>query len=169
MAKGFKFRLQKVLEMREQKEKLLQQRFMELLAMAEYEKKELEKLYERQEEYRQQLAEKQQGNLEVHEVMNYLSYLEHLADAIEEQKVVVREAEERAEEARLDLMRAAQEKKAVEKLRDKQYEDWMKEQQRAENIFLDEISSSRFNRKAGTAASERRTAPGGRTGNPAGN
>lgn len=142
----FQFRLQKVLEMREQKEKLLQKRFMELLAAAEFEKNELRKLLERQEWYRNELIAKQRGTLEVGEVMNYLAYLESLAQWIDEQRIRVREAEERAEEARLDLLRASQEKKAVEKLKEKQYEDWVKEQQRAEIIFLDEISSVRYNK-----------------------
>lgn len=142
----FQFRLQKVLEMREQKEKLLQRRYMELLAAAEAEKRYLRELLERQAWFRKDLEEKQRGKLDIVDVMHLLAYLEGLAETIEEQKIRVREAEERAEEARLDLLRASQEKKAVEKLREKQYDDWMKEQQRAEIIFLDEISSVRYNK-----------------------
>jgi len=155
---GFKFRLQKVLEMREQREKLLHKRFMELLAAAEEEKRELEKLYRYQTQYREELNRKQRGAVDVNEVMQYLHYLEALARAIDEQILRVQEAEERAEEARRDLLKAQQEKKAVEKLKEKQYEDYLKEQQRAEVIFLDEVSSSRFNRQQADAA--RRAAPG---------
>lgn len=161
MARGFKFRLEKVLDMRIQKEQRLQQRFQELLAMAELERQKLAALEERQQQYREELSQKQRGSVEVNEVMNYLSYLELLAEAIIQQTEILREAEERAEEARLDLVQASQEKKAVEKLKEKQLEEFNKEQLREEIIFLDDISSSRFNRnKVEAARKNGRSAPG---------
>lgn len=161
MARGFKFRLEKVLDMRIQKEQRLQQRFQELLAMAELERQKLAALEERQQQYREELSQKQKGSVEVNEVMNYLSYLELLAEAIIQQTEILREAEERAEEARLDLVQASQEKKAVEKLKEKQLEEFNKEQLREEIIFLDDISSSRFNRnKVEAARKNGRSAPG---------
>lgn len=162
VARGFKFRLEKVLDMRIQKEQRLQQRFQELLAMAEFERQKLAALEERQQQYREELSQKQKGSVEVNEVMNYLSYLELLAEAIIQQTEILREAEERAEEARLDLVQASQEKKAVEKLKEKQLEEYNKEQLREEIIFLDDISSSRFNRnKTEAARNSGRSAPRG--------
>ncbi len=166
MAAAFKFRLEKVLEMRRLKEQRLQARYNELLLLAEAERQRLLQLFAEQQRNREELTARQRGNLEVGEVMNYLDFLEYLAQQIELQTIRVREAEERAEEARQDLLKASQEKKAVEKLREKQHEEYVKTQQRAEIVFLDEISSSRFNRnQADTGgASAPRTAPGGRTG-----
>lgn len=166
MPRKFTFRLQKVLQMREQKEKLLQARFAELQAQARLERIRLQELQEAQEAARQELIRFQRGTVDINEVMNYLNYLDRLASDIVRQEQVVREAEERAEEARLDLIRASQEKKAVEKLKEKQHEDYLKEQQHAEIVFLDEVSSARFNRnQAGTGGTRgHRTAPGGEGG-----
>ena len=166
MAK-FKFRLQKVLEMRTQREQLLQRQYNELRKQAELEKMRLLKLIQDQETAREELSAKQRGTIAINEVMDYLAYLEVLKHDIERQTVVLREAEERAEEARQELLRASQEKKAVEKLKEKQFEEFQKEQQRLEVVFLDEVSSSRYNRQqadSGGSQSSRRPAPGARSG-----
>jgi flagellar FliJ protein len=155
----FKFRLEKVLDMRLQREKLLSKQYQELLAQAERERRFLLELQELQAERREELARKQRGSVEVQEVMNYFTYLEALAERIEEQVIRVREAEERAEEARQELLRASQERKAVEKLKEQQFEAWRKEQLRVEGVFLDEMASSRFNRTQAETA-RKRPAPG---------
>jgi flagellar FliJ protein len=160
-ARVFKFRLQKVLEMREQREKLLSRQYNELLMQLEHERRLLLELQQLQAERREELAKKQRGAVEVHEVMNYFTYLEALAERIEEQVLRVREAEERAEEARQELLRASQERKAVEKLKEQQYDAWRKEQLRVEGVFLDEMASSRFNRTQAETARKQRPAPGG--------
>jgi len=53
---------------------------------------------------------------------------------------VVEKAEAQAEERRLELLKRSQEKKIIEKLKEKQEEEARKTQDKMEQQFLDEIS-----------------------------
>lgn len=53
----------------------------------------------------------------------------------------------RLDAARLELLKAAADRKAVELLRAKRYQEWREEQQRAENAELDEMTVMRHGRR----------------------
>lgn len=59
----------------------------------------------------------------------------------------------RLESARAELLKASAERKAVELLRERQYEEWKREQGRREIALLDEIGASRYVRAASESES----------------
>lgn len=146
MAAKFKFHLETLLEVRQLQEQQAQARLVDQLRVIEAEKAVLAELEGAATAYRAELAERQKGNLDIHAVMTYMNYLNTLDSRIHQQLACIAAAEQAAERLRLELLEATQRKKSVEKLRERHFEEFSKEQQRAETLFLDEMSSSRQKR-----------------------
>lgn len=54
---------------------------------------------------------------------------------------------QRLEVARADLLKATTARKGMERLRERRYEEWLREQERREAIAIDDIVTSTFGRK----------------------
>ena len=158
MAAKFKFHLETLLEMRLLQEQRAQARLGEQLRVVEAEKAALVELEGVAAAYRDELAERQRGNLDIHAVMTYMSYLNSVDSRIRQQLERIAGAEQEAERLRGELLKATQQKKSVEKLRERHLEEFTKEQQRAETLFLDEMSSTR-QKRSGTEPSGEATPP----------
>ena len=52
--------------------------------------------------------------------------------------------EKQQREIRQRLIHATQQKKAIELIRDKKYNEWLKEYQHREQVFIDDVSQQRF-------------------------
>jgi len=155
LAKRFVFRLEKVLDLRKQKE----QEMMRELALAKEslarEERILEELRDRLAASRRELLAKQRGCLDPNEIINYLRYLDQLREFIELQTLRVLEAERIVEETRELLLQATKEKKIVEKLKENQLKKYKEELMRAEMNFLDEVGTLRYTRaKPGKAGQQ---------------
>lgn len=150
MAAKFKFHLETLLEVRQMHEQQAQARLVDQLRVLEAEKAALAELEGVATAYRAELAERQRGNLDIHSVMTYMNYLNTLDSRRHQQLARIATAESEAERLRLALLKATQQKKSVEKLRERHLEEFNKEQQRVETLFLDEMSSSR-QKRASTA------------------
>lgn len=150
MAPKFKFHLETLLEVRQMHEQQAQARLVDQLRVVEAEKAVLVELEGVATAYRAELADRQKGNLDIHSVMTYMNYLNTLDSRMNQQRARIAAAESEAERLRLELLKATQQKRSVEKLRERHLEEFNKEQQRAETLFLDEMSSSR-QKRASTA------------------
>jgi flagellar FliJ protein len=154
MAK-FIFRLQSFLTL---KEKLEDQKKMDYgRAMAELER-ERAKLREIEGEKAMKVGEFTElakGTIEPVKFTRYNLYIEVLKQRIIEQKKAVAKAEQIAEEKRLILVEAMKERKALQTLKDKNFEEFKEEEKRAEQRMVDEVVSFRFNaKKSAQAVSE---------------
>jgi flagellar FliJ protein len=110
----------------------------------------LERLKQAQLQARSELKEKQrEGKLDIEELRRYDSHLKRLANAIISQNLRLKELDIRIEEQRQVLLKASQEKKTYEKLKEKHYEVFMKEQDDEERKFIDELATSRYKREGG--------------------
>lgn len=147
--KGYQFRLQKVLDTCRIKEELIEVKLAELERLAESQRERLKSI-EREEEAllseRQALREKQ-GSVAVEEEMFYENCLEALRLRIERMKMYLRQIEEQIRQTREELVAAAMERKVMEKLRDRDYENFRVEVERNNQKALDEIAVQRFTRR----------------------
>ena len=148
MAGAFRFGLAKVLEMREQREQEMKRLLGEALARLDEQQRQLALLERTRDEYRDEVSRLQKGAVDVAMILTCLDFLDKVATSITEQAERVVSAQEHVEEARRRLVIASQEKKAIEKLRERHFEAWQKEQSRVETNALDEASQQRFNRRA---------------------
>jgi len=139
--KRFEFSLQKVMEVRQTEEKALQRHLADARHNLHVVQEELNALLARLE---QQLERKQKmngGTMNSARYMLLQNYIQCLQEDIDASNERIMELEKKVEEARLMLLEKTKEKKAIEKLRDNQFEEYRREAKKEEQVFLDEITA----------------------------
>lgn len=144
--KGFKFKLQPVLDQRQKKEDILKKELAEKRLQYENEKLVLEKLRNKLSNVQQELRIKQKDKIDAAEMSGYLLYCQRLEREIELQVMKLTNLASEVSKAQERLLEATKEKKIIEKLYDKQLEEFRQEINRVEQIAIDEISTVRYNR-----------------------
>jgi len=137
----FVFSLQKVLEYRQRLEEQAIRAFAEAQAQLMHEQAVLHKLLIGREECLRRSHHRQHLSVELLAVEQ--TYLSALEERIEQQRQRVAEAEKVLEEKRQALIGAQRERKTLERLREKQYEEWRQEWLRTEQKALDELANVR--------------------------
>ena len=147
MAKKDTFQLQPVLWY---KEKLEETRRQELAELQEDHRRQLADLLELQRQHIdhvERLRDRQSRHrLDVEYILQEMQFLTGIARAVEIQAQRVEEAGKRVEDKRLELVGIAQEKKMLEKLKDKQHLEFLDAQKKEEAKQVDEIVTTRFSR-----------------------
>ena len=142
------FRLERVLRLREQREKELQGQ----LARAYAQQREQETLLGRMHDNRATQIELITNELNSSNVeMTYVqfggAYLERLQSLIDRQTNVVTQAMRITDRKRVEVHQAMKARKAIEKLREHWHADLMEEDRQREIKVIDEISTVRHNRR----------------------
>ncbi len=145
----FKFSLEALLKAKEIKVNLIQKELAEILKQNEILKgkiQEVEKnLYECRDIY---IKKCNKGDISADEILNFQTYFS--SEEIK-RKRILEELEKqfiKEKETREKLAEINKEKKGIEKLKEKEFEAFIKELEQREIKELDEISSGRFARKA---------------------
>jgi len=145
--KRFSFKLQKLLEFRQTTEERL---ITELAAIdAEYQRqtRRLMEIKSQEQSCRESLKEKLGlGNCE--EIKETSLYLIELGERVKAQKHLILKIEESRRAKMEEILQASKERKALEQLKDQKRVEHRKETEREEQVFLDDIASTRHNRTA---------------------
>ncbi|NLG79667.1 MAG: flagellar export protein FliJ [Firmicutes bacterium] len=145
----FRFRLQKLLEVRRLKEDALRQELARAQEALQREKAVLERLGAAHGATLEELRASVGGTLDVQWIAAYHRYLGFLAHRIEEQRAVVDRAAREEAAKREALIAARRARKVVEKLKERAYARYCEEVAREEQAFLDEVGTTRYVRKGG--------------------
>ncbi len=140
----FRFRLQKVLDYKQQVEDTKKQELFHLMKIFHEEEKVLRGLHELLLKKLSEFEEKQQGELDILELLFYSGFISRLNGEIELQREKLRQLALQIEQKRGEVIAASKERRIMEKLRDKKYKEFMKEESRREQKFLDEIGNNAF-------------------------
>jgi flagellar FliJ protein len=142
--KGFKFRLQSVLEAREQKFKDAQLEYAKVQSRLYREKMALDSMYKDHADTNAGLEQVIKSGLMDYTLIScHQNYLLKVKGNIEYQhKLIGRIENELAEKNRL-MLEAMKEKKIMEKLKEKALEEFKKNAQRQDFINIDEIATNR--------------------------
>lgn len=135
MAQKYKFRLQKLLEVREEKEEESKRLFSESQNNKIKTEKDLQELKDKYEFYR---GIKPGEDVIYQKVKRNYLYAINAGIKDKEEELVIRERE--LEKRRNDLKEKQIDRKTVATLKDKQYNSYVKEQDRLEVIDIDEIA-----------------------------
>ena len=145
MAK-FTFRFASNLRIKERIEELRKIEYGKALAALEMEKqKKAMMLIEREntiDSFRNSVIK----HITPYDLQMHNNYLGVLKERIIKQEAVIKKAEELVETKRLELVEAMKERKIMEKLKEKDYETFVKEEQLKEQKIQDEIVSYRYSR-----------------------
>ena len=142
--KGFKFKLQSVLETREKKFEDRQLEFAQVKNRLYKEKKNLDSLYkdlERTQTGLEQLINS--GMIDHTFIFCHQNYISKLHADIREQHKLIGEIERELEDKNRLMLEALKEKTMMEKLREKALEKFKKEVERQDLINIDEIAVNR--------------------------
>lgn len=146
--KGFKFKLQSVLEAREKKFEDRQLEFAKVKNRLLEEKKKLDYLHYELEQTQTGLELVINSGLMDHTfIFCHQNYLSKLDEDIKKQHIIIEEVEKELEEKNQFMLEAKKEKTMIEKLRKKALEDFRKQTEKADMINIDEIAVNRHKRR----------------------
>lgn len=143
----FKFKLQSVLEYRLNIEEKILNEFSELKRQLEAQKAILIALISEREGLISDLREMQHTTMKADDIADILGYIERLREKEKEQKNLIHQAKEKAEQKRKELVEAVKNRKVMENLRDKHAEEYLKNLNEAEQKNSDEMSVLKFGRR----------------------
>jgi flagellar FliJ protein len=140
----FAFRLQSVLKLKEQMEDNAKNNLARATQELENQKVYLEELKNENDASINSLTEEVYEGIPVYRVRLYNNYFSLMKEKIVNQKENVNIAEHNVDTNREVLIKAMQERKVLEKLKDKKFDEYLKEQNKAEQIGIDELNSFKF-------------------------
>lgn len=140
----FKFKLETVLKLKVRIEELRKMELSEAESRCEEARLELCRCQDEVEANIQLYREKFQQRINPEEANNYYQYLIWLNHQVDLALLKLQERRKKVAECRQRLVEASKEKKVLEKLKEKAYQDYLAEQLNAEIKFLDELGTGRY-------------------------
>ena len=143
--KQFEFRLQKVMETTRAREELQKKELA--VALGELARGEalLEQMIGRLEEELERFRGRRgTGSVKVSTFVQYASYTDGLLSEINRQRGEIEKLARLADEHREKLIEITRDKKILEKLKEKRFEEYRRKLRQVEQKFMDEISSRNF-------------------------
>lgn len=147
----FQFPLQNILNMKEKLEEQAKNEYGQANARLMSEQDKLHQLEVRLEEAKQKLKNVLQETLSVLEIRKREDAVEIIKTYVMQQLLVVKRCEKEVEIAREKLSEAMKERKIFEKLREKAFEEFIKEEGRKEQKEVDELMSYKYGTKVKNA------------------
>ncbi|MCM1246486.1 MAG: flagellar export protein FliJ [Roseburia sp.] len=147
----FRFPMQNILNMKEKLEEQAKNEYGQANARLLREQEKLDELTARLEDAKQKLRDVLQEMLSVKEIRRKEDAVEIIKTYVMQQFLIVRRCEKEVEIARERLREAMKERKIFEKLREKAFEEFMKEEGRKEQKEVDELMSYKYGAKVKNA------------------
>lgn len=144
--KKFKFRLEKVLTHKERLFEIARGKHGEALSALRKEEATLDLLRNEYKNTLYALSEEMKTNFKIRDLGHYYRYMTFTKREIARQSQVVFQAMEREEKLRIELMKAAQEKEVLVKLKEKQYQEYLYATKKEEQDILDDLTASKYAR-----------------------
>ncbi len=142
--KTFKFRMQTVLEQRERVETVAKQTFAEADAACGRGARLLAELQDVRAALLEELRA-QDVQFDPLEMRVYQDYMQTITQSIREQEAYLREITLQREACKLHMVGAAQNRQALDTVKDRDKSAHAQRRQRAEQTAMDELSTARFN------------------------
>jgi flagellar FliJ protein len=143
----FNFRLQSYLELKKQQEEDVKNKLGKAVMRLEKERKKLFLLEMEKDRYIEEYKDKKRINIK--KIREYAEYIKIVAGRIELQIENVKYIQSNVDKIKEELIDAMRDRKIVEKLRERKYELYLKEINRKEQIYVDEIVSYKESIKQG--------------------
>ena len=143
--KQFQFRLQKVMETTQTREEIKKRELAIAMQKLRENEAELETMMDVLEDHISHFeACRRRSALKVSELRNLSGYMEKLRQEIQAQTKKIAELAEEARLHREKLLEITKDKKVLEKLKDRKYEEFKKKLRSMEQKFMDEVSARSY-------------------------
>lgn len=140
----FIFRLQPVLNIKKQIEDSLKNDLGKAISEYEKEKEIYNKIEQEREEFAESINSKTQEGISIRDLQKYSKYISFLNDKVKYQMEKVKKAQDNVDKYREKLIKATQERKIIDKLKDKKYAEYLKEQLKKEQQINEEIANYKY-------------------------
>lgn len=141
----FKFRLQSVLNLKEKKLEDERMALAQILRVLEDQKDTLLSLNDKKEQIEKSFDNaNKEAALDIQNIVNVRNYLEKISNEIKTQFEIIKKTQIEFDEQTQKVNEAYKELKVLEKLKEKQYEEFLKEFRQNETKELDDIVISRY-------------------------
>lgn len=141
---GFEFKLEALRRYRHFKEEMLQKELAQLQRHRDREIAMLAEMIDKRTRAEQDMKGEQENSTRGPRMAMYETYLNRLAEDIENQRERVKKAEALCTEKMNALLEAVQERKSIEKLKEKSLKAYIENLSQKEQKFLNEIAINRF-------------------------
>lgn len=149
----FRFKYEAVLKQRQAAEDQAQRELAKHMRHRNILRDQLARMQQTMRDSKQQLSEGLVGQVDVERIREFARYSGQVTLQARQALEQLAQIEQRLETARTELTEAMRQRKAMEVLRDKQYQQWLAEQRRRETVELDELAVQRYARGLGTEGS----------------
>lgn len=146
MAK-FSYRMQNILVIKTKMEDQAKSEYATCRMRLAEEEEKLEQLYQKQQMYEEQAVYLLSSRLDVLMITENKNSILHTEELINTQKVQIHMAEQALERARVKLQGYMQERKTHERLREKAFETFLREENARESKEIDELTSYTYGQK----------------------
>src|SRR5947209_1821324 len=143
--KKFRFTLEPVLEQRRRLEEAKQQIVAQRLSELQKAEDDLRELHAQYAKNSETLRDGHQ-RFSTEDLRLYYAHIEYLDRAITTQHAIVGQRKASLDRARAELLEAAKERKAIEKLKERKHAEWVANAARVEQNELDDSNARRFAR-----------------------
>lgn len=138
----FQFRLQRVLNLKEQKEQAIKEE-LAWLKKKEWEKQqEIQSMKETLRGCEEALLKKEEEPFYIHDILFYLAYREKLCNEIKREEEKLQNLQKEIEDTRERLIAASKEKRVLQRLRERRWLQYVEECEKEEQGILDEVGIS---------------------------
>lgn len=143
----FIYRMQNILNLKYKLEEQAKAEFAVARKHLDMEQEKLDMLYRRKEAYEEEGRGLREDSLNVRDILDNRNAISQMKEFIELQKLEVSKAEAQLEEKRQKLQEVRQERKVQEKLREKAFEAFVKEENSRESKEVDELTSYTYGQR----------------------
>ena len=144
----FNFRLQSILNIREKKLEDERLKLAGIISKLEEQKDILLEMNEKKENLENELNNSLDNRvLDIQTVVGFKNYLLRMSDDIKMQFEIIKRTQIELEEQQIEVSKAYKEVKVLEKLKEKQYKNFIFEYEQSQIKELDDITSSRQKKK----------------------
>jgi len=148
--KRFVYKLQSVLDLKQKLEDEEKRKLADLMQLQAREEQVLKNLQYTRAQRIQEFKEKQcQGGINVTELQMYAYTIEKLKNDIINQQLRLKEIAIMIEEQRQNLIKATQQRKIYEKLKENKQKIWLEEEEYEEKKLIDELATIKYAREKG--------------------
>ncbi|GAB6098895.1 flagellar export protein FliJ [Halanaerocella petrolearia] len=146
--KEFEFRLQSLLDLREQEEQAIQKELFEVKSKYREIKTELDDIKQQKRDWQEKLTTETEQGISCNDLIRYRNYIEYLIDETEELKLQLDYWQQKVEDCQQKLLDKMKERKTLSKLKEKRYNKYQKEFLQEQQRIDDEIAINNFNHQA---------------------
>jgi len=148
----YRFKLESLLKYRKLSEDKIKQELLQKMQKLRKCESQLNLMKSKKHKYAEEFTHVQLDGINGNQLFLYKNYLNSLLKQVEEQEIKTMNSKKESEEVRKDYLEARKEVESVEKLKEKDFQRYLKEMRISEQKALDEVTANQHNAKNGKLA-----------------